>query len=129
MDNEILLEGKKETSELWNHLVKFYEHTAKWRFVQDKQSNSWLQSIYEASSDIWRLRKSPSTYKTFDIKDELNDINKDVENRLKKHNDVSKFNLLEIYEYFPDLNYIVNRNHVNNFLAKYLKNPYIHLRG
>lgn len=129
MENEILLEGKKETRELFSHLVKFYEHTGKWKFNSSKQSKSWLTSIYEASEDIRRLQKVPSTYKTFDINQELNNINNVVMNRLvAQNNDVTKFNMIEIYDYFSTLDSIVDRNHLNNFLSKYLQNHNLHLK-
>ena len=126
----ILFEGKNnDQKELISFIVLFYEHTAKWKFVPNKQTISWLNTIYRSSDFVRSKQKSRSLYLGFNMKEELNKINEHIVTRLvKQNNDMTKFNLIEIYDYFPTLDDIGDRNKVNNFLAKHLRNYNIHLR-
>lgn len=120
--NKYILEDARGNAEndIKNTLIIFYEHISKWVFIPAKQSSSWLRSIQNARDDLFVVKNRYKKYfDQFNMGNNIIYLNKKVESKLGKKNDLSKFYLRQIYNDFNSPESILNTRYLKDYLNKY----------
>ena len=128
LDEEIIEESAKEEREIRNRIGIVYQHLLKWKFHQDKQTPSWIDSITNLYYETYikkNIKASQLNKMTIDDLDKLYITGRsdaiDEENK-------AGYNMEKVFPkerpYDWDLNFMLNNQALAQFLRQYYNPTY-----
>ena len=107
---------------------RFYEHTIKYRYNPEHQTQSWVNSIMQSVTMIRKILSSKSLYNDFieNYSNKMHDLFIDGANDCFCYNRYITIQDAEnIYNEFDTIDKIIDINKVKDFCLKYAKNDNI----